>query len=224
MAVNDPTPDIQDQAAELNKVGLKHFSDWEIDEAIAAFSQAASTDPENPEYHLNLARAYARGGNYAEAMRALGDYLHNETDDEVAGQFEWLFSSTFDKVESGLIEGMQALELPVEMIGRAIRMWLEYRLAVGRRPLQLRNPNLWSAALTYLICKVNLLDVDRVEVAAVYDVELNEFKETCTIVVEGLDLIPGDYRYFIGDENPLDKVFEAAQVLDKIYRDFEEEW
>jgi len=43
-------------------------------------------------------------------------------------------------------------------------------------------------------------------------------------VVEALDLIPGDFRYFIGEENPLDKVYEAAQVLDQIYQDIEEEW
>jgi len=171
VAIDQSSAENLSQAIQFNNAGLKYFAEWEIDNAVKAFGKAASTDPSNPEYHLNLARAHARGGNYPEAMRSLGDYLHVEQDEQMAEQFEWLFSSTFDNVESGLIGGMQTLDLPVQMIGRAIRMWLEYRLTVGRRPISYRNPNLWSAALTYLICRVNLYEIDRVEVAAVYEGE-----------------------------------------------------
>lgn len=223
MAVNHSSGESSQQAAEFNENGLKSFALWEMDEAIKSFKQAAEVDPNNPEYHLNLARAYARTGSYPDAMRALGDYLHVEEDEEVAGRFEWLFSSTFDKVESSLIDGTQQLDLPVQLVGRAIRMWLEYRLTVGRRPLQVENPDHWAASLTYLICRINLVDVGRGEVAEVYGIEIIDLKKTCNLIAESLDLIPADYRYFIGDENPLDKVFEAASQLESFYRDLEED-
>jgi hypothetical protein len=35
--------------------------------------------------------------------------------------------------------------------------------------------------------------------------------------------MPADYRYYSGDENPLDKLVEAAQLLDEIYEDFQKD-
>lgn len=223
MAVDKSSGESINQAAVFNETGLRFFTNWEMEGAITSFKQATTSDPANPEYHLNLARAYARSGDFGEAMQSLGSYLQVEKDEELAGRFEWLFSSTFDKVESSLVGGTESLELPIQLVSRAIRMWLEYRLTVGRQPLQIRNPDLWAAALTFLICKVNLYDISRVEIATVYGVELQELKETCYLLVESLDLIPADYRYFIGEDNPLDKVFEAAQQLESFYRDLEED-
>jgi tetratricopeptide (TPR) repeat protein len=223
MALTNLPGEAQQKAAALNEAGLKAFADWEMDKAIESFKQAAEADPENPEYFLNLARAYARSGSYPDAMRSLGKYLHVEKDEEVAERFEWLFSSTFDKVESSLMEGTQRLDLPMQLVSRAIRMWLEYRLTVGRRPLEIKEPDLWAASLTYLICKINLYDIDRVEVASAYGVSLKELKETCNLIVKSLDLIPADYRYFTGDENPLDKVFEAARQLESFYQEMDED-
>jgi hypothetical protein len=48
-------------------------------------------------------------------------------------------------------------------------------------------------------------------------------KERYKALVTTLDLMPGDYRYFTGDENPLDKLADAAQALDDIYNQFREE-
>lgn len=223
MTVDKSSGDSMNQATVFNDTGLRFFTNWEMEGAITSFKQATISDPDNPEYHLNLARAYARSGNFGDAMQSLGSYLQVEKDEELAERFEWLFSSTFDKVESSLVGGTESLELPIQLVSRAIRMWLEYRLTVGRQPLQVRNPDLWAAALTYMICKVNLYDISRVEIATVYGVELQELKATCYLLVESLDLIPADYRYFIGDDNPLDKVFEAAQQLEGFYRDLEED-
>lgn len=223
MAVTNSPGESQRKAAALNETGLKSFTNWEMDKAIESFKQAAETDPSNPEYFLNLARAYARSGNFPDAMRSLGSYLQVEKNEEVAERFEWLFSSIFDKVESSLMEGTQQLDLPMQLVSRAIRMWLEYRLTVGRQPLHIQEPDLWAASLTYLICKINLFDIDRVEVASAYRVSLNDLKSTCNLIVKSLDLIPADYRYFTGDENPLDKVFEAAQQLESFYQDMEED-
>lgn len=223
MTVDKSSGDSINQAVVFNDTGLRFFTNWEMEGAITSFQQATAADPDNPEYHLNLARAYARSGNFGDAMQSLGSYLQVEKDEELAERFEWLFSSTFDKVESSLVIGTESLDLPIQLVSRAIRMWLEYRLTVGRQPLQVRNPDLWAAALTYMICKVNLYDISRVEIATVYGVELQELKDTCYLLVESLDLIPADYRYFIGDDNPLDKVFEAAQQLESFYRDLEED-
>jgi len=81
-----------------NKAGLRFYKNWEIDKAIDAFQDAATKEPDNPEYHLNLARAYARSSDYHQAIGALGDYLSQETNDEVATRYERLFSSALDDV------------------------------------------------------------------------------------------------------------------------------
>lgn len=211
------------RAATQNQKGLDFYVDWEMDQAIIAFQKAAAGDPENPEYHLNLARAYARGGNYPEAMRSLGDYLHVETDENIAGRYERLFSSALDDVEQICIDGMRSMNLPVKMIGKAIQMWLEYRLTVGRRPLRLPKPELWSGALTYTICKINFVEIDRAEIADVYEINERAIKEKFDVLRETLDLMPADYRYFVGEENPLDKLIEAAELLDQIYASFRED-
>lgn len=223
MSITKPSAEMAQQAAEQNEVGLKHYAEWEIDAAVEAFKKAAAADPKNPEYHLNLARSYARGGNYPEAMRSLGDYLHNETDDNVASRYERLFSSALDEVETKLIEGMHSLELPMQQTGKAIQMWLEYRITVGRRPLRIPKPELWAAALTYAICKINFAEKSREEVAAAYNVPERSLREKYQELLQTLDLMPADYRYFTGDENPLDKLVEAAQLLDDIYRNFQED-
>jgi tetratricopeptide (TPR) repeat protein len=211
------------QAQKQNEIGLDNYAKWDIDEAVAAFKKAAKLDPENPEYHLNLARAYARGGKYPEAMRSLGDYLHNETDEVVASRYERLFSSALDEVETLLIEGMPKLDLPIQQTGKAIQMWLEYRITVGRKPLRVPKPALWASALTYAVCKVNIAGKSREEVASVYEVSEKSLQEKYKELLQTLDLMPADYRYFTGDENPLDKLVEAAQLLDEIYEDFQED-
>ena len=85
------------EAAQKNREGLEHFKNWEIDQAVEAFTAATRAASDNPEYHLNLARAYARSSNYHQAMSALGDYLRTETDDKVAERFERMFSSALDE-------------------------------------------------------------------------------------------------------------------------------
>ena len=223
MAVNHPQAEFSQKAAELNKVGLQHFAGWEIEQAIGTFQEAANLDPENPEYHMNIARAYARNGSYPEAMRSLGDYLHVETDEDLSERYERLFSSAFDEVETRLIAGMEALDLSLQLMGRAIQMWLEYRLTLGRRPLSLESVSEWAGALAYVICRLNFREIQREEVAAIYKVDPLSLKNKSEILVETLDLIPADYRYFVGKKNPLDKVFEAAQQMSALDQGFEEE-
>jgi tetratricopeptide (TPR) repeat protein len=193
-----------------------------MDEAVAAFQQATTSYPDNPEYHLNLARAYARSGDFHEAMRSLGEYLRTETDENVAARYERLFSSALDDVEEILIGTMRELEMPIQHIGKGIQMWLEYRITLGRQTLDVDDPALWAAALTYAVAKVNMVDVARADIASAYGVGDEALRQRYLELIDTLDLMPGDYRYFTGDENPLDRLIEAARLLEEIYDRFRE--
>lgn len=213
----------RNRAFQLNKEGLDLYETWEIDRAVRAFSGAIAAAPDNPEYHLNLTRAYTRGGHYDRAMEALGGYLQTETKSDVAARYERLFSTALDDVEVALIEGMKKLEMPLQQIGKGIQMWLEYRIAVGRRPLRIQKPGLWASAVAYAVAKINFVKVSRPEVAKVFGVTSQSLKTRYDDVVAMLDLMPADYRYFTGAENPLDKLVEAAQLLEELDRQFQDE-
>ncbi len=211
------------QAAAKNKEGLTHFTNWHIDKAIDAFGQAIEHDADNPEYHLNLARAYARSGDYQQAMTALGEYLRTEQDEKIAERFERMFSSALDDVETVLIDTMRNNDSTVQQIGKAIQMWLEYRITVGRTPLRIPKPELWAAALTHAVGKVNFVDRKMADVANMYGVSERSLREKYQELVSTLDVMPADYRYFVGEKNPLDKLVEAAKVLEDLDRRFQED-
>ncbi len=208
------------RAIKKNNEGLAFFDNWDIEDAISSFEKAVVADPDNPEYHLNLARAHARSGDFGEAMNSLGEYLRTETNENMATRFERMFSSALDDVESCLIDNMAKLELTVQHTGKAIQMWLEYRITIGRRPLRVPKPELWAAALAYAVIKVNFLDKKRAEVAEIFEVQENSLKKKYDELVGTLDLMPADYRYYTKKENPLDKLVEVAQMLEDLDRRF----
>ena len=208
-------------AANQNKKGLAFYESWEIDRAIEAFQEASRADYNNPEYHLNLARAYARSSSYHQAIDALGEYLRTETDDDVAERYQRLFSSALDEVETLLIDTAQKMGMSTQQIGKAIQMWLEYRITIGRRPLRIPKPELWAAALTYAITKVNFTGTKGSEIATTYKISERSLREKYKDLVSTLDLMPADYRYFVGENNPLDKLVEAAQILEDLDRQFQ---
>jgi tetratricopeptide (TPR) repeat protein len=214
------------RAAEQNKAGLDFYETWELQQAIAAFRAAVESEPENPEYHLNLARTYARQGDFGQAMQALGDYLHNETQDEIASRFERMFSSALDEVEQSLTEVMPSLEMELPQIGKALQMWLEYRIVAGRKPLRIPQPEAWAAAITNAIIKVNAVDISLAKVTKAFGTTEAALKKKYKELIEILDLMPGDFRYYLGEENPLDRVLaagespEAAAILAELERSF----
>lgn len=211
------------RGAKLNETGLSHYQAWELDKAIEALRSAVSAAPNNPEYHLNLVRAYARNGDYDEAMKALGEYLRIETEQDIAARYEQLFSSALDEVEQVMIDTMREMEMPIQQIGKGIQMWLEYRITIGRRPLRISKPAIWAAALTYAVIKVNFVNIKKHEIAKIFKVSERALSEKYNELVETLDIMPADYRYFTGEENPLDKLVEAAQILEQLDRRFQEE-
>jgi len=210
------------QAEKMNEIGLQLYAGWELEGAVEQFAKATQSDPENAEYHLNLARAYARGGDYENAIRALGNYIRTEPDRHLSERYENLFASALDDVEKILIEKMRQARMDIKLIGAAIQMWLEYRIAIGRQPLLIRKPEIWAAALDYTVRKINFRQVSRTELAGLYGTGESSLKSRHEELVAALDIMPADYRYFTGENNPLDKLVEAAQMLEQLEQRFRE--
>lgn len=210
------------RAAKLNLEGLEHYGDWELEDAAQCFKAAVAADPDNAEYHLNMARSLARGGDYENAIRALGDYIRTEPDQRLAERYEKLFASALDDVEQTLIDKMRAAKMDLSEIGAAIQMWLEYRIAIGRQRLTVRKPNTWAAALDYTVRKINFHQTKLKELAGYYGISDSALRERHNDLVKTLDIMPADYRYFTGDDNPLDKLVEAAQMLELLESRFQE--
>lgn len=214
-----PAPTLQ-KARKANALGLQQYERWEIDEAIESLNEAIRLNPEEPQYHLNLARALARYGDYDAARRALGSYIRFEPDKELSERFEQLFGEGMDEVETMLTEQMRKKNVGLEVIGAAVQMWLEYRICLGRRPLVIRKPETWAAALDYTIRKVNFAELSQRDIADLYGVSPSTVRAYHNDLIQTLDLMPCDYRYFRGEENPLDKLVEAAAMLEELEERF----
>jgi tetratricopeptide (TPR) repeat protein len=210
---NIVSPTDEREARALNEKGLQQYQRWEIEEAIESFEKATKLVPTHPDYHLNLARALARFGNYDRALKALGEFVRYESDVHLVDRFEVLFANVMDEVETLITEKMTKRGVPLDEIGASIQMWLEYRIALGRRPLSIRKPQSWAAALDYTVRKINFRDVVLKELSI-----RSHHKD----LVETLDIMPCDYRYFRGKSNPLDKLVEAAAMLEEMERRFRE--
>ena len=211
---------VRQKARQANALGLQHYERWDIEQAIRAFREAIRLVKDEPEYHLNLARALARYGDFDAAKRALGSYIRYEQDKQLAERFEKLFAEGMDDVETLLTQRMSQKRVPMEIIGAAVQMWLEYRICLGRRPLVIRKPETWAAALDYTVRKVNFIELTQREIADLYGVSPSTVRAYHNDLVQTLDIMPCDYRYFRGDENPLDKLVEAAAMLEELEERF----
>lgn len=208
------------KARQANTLGLQYYERWDMDEAIKSFNEAIELYPEEPEFHLNLARALARYGDFDGAKRALGSYIRFEPDRDLAERFEQLFAEAMDDVETLVTQQMTRRDLPLEVIGAAVQMWLEYRICIGRRPLIIRKPETWASALDYTIRKVNFYELSQRQIAELYGVSPSTVRAYHNDLVQALDIMPCDYRYFRGEENPLDKLVEAAAMLEELEERF----
>ena len=214
-----PTSDKR-RAAQLNEEGLLRYRRWEVEEAVRSLREAAELEPDQPYYHLNLARALARFGDYEGTLRALGDLLRTESDPVLTERYERLFGNAMDEVETLLTGVMTQHDLPLDVIGAAIQMWMEYRICLGRRPLVIRKPETWASALDYTIRKINFMELSQREIADLYGVSPSTVRAYHNDLLQALDIMPCDYRYFRGDENPLDKLVEAAAMLEELEERF----
>ena len=210
------------KATEHGRAGVDAYRAWDTDLAVQEFKAAVDLDPENPDYHLALGQALARSGDYDQTLRILGEFMRLEPESHLTERFEQLFATGMDDVEQALTDTMTQAGMPVEEIGAALQMWLEYRVALGRAPLIIRKPETWAAALDYIVRKVNLRPVERHMMAKLYTVSESAIRDRHQDLVETLDIMPCDYRYFTGDENPLDKLVEAAELLEQLEARFRE--
>ena len=204
------------RAQSLNRTGLEHYDRWELESAMTLFQEAARLDETEPEYYLNLARAQVRIGDYELMLQALGDYIRIETDKVMVNRFEALFSNSLDPIEVQLTTIMPQENIPLEVVGSAIQMWVEYRVTIGKAHLDLSRPEEWAAALDYTVRKVNIEDAPLEDIAAWYKTSETAVRHGHSELVKTLDIMPCDYRYFRGDDNPLDKLVEAAMMLEEL--------
>jgi tetratricopeptide (TPR) repeat protein len=223
MSRRKPTSTDKLRAQTLNRTGLEHFDRWEMESAITLFQEAARLDDSVPEYHLNLARAQVRLGDYEVMLEALGNYIRTETDKALISRFEVLFSNALDEVELCLTTVMPQHGMRLEIVGAAIQMWVEYRVTLGQNYLDLNIPEAWAAALDYTVRKVNFQEATLESLARWYNVEEGRIRSWHAELIETLDIMPCDYRYFRGEENPLDKLVEAAMMLEDLEKRFREE-
>ncbi len=211
-----------ERAAAYAREGDKAYKEWDIDKAIERFQAAIRLAPDHADYYLYLAQALSRAGDFDQALRALAEFLRLEPAAEVAERFVQLFASGLDEVESIVTEKMSEANRPIEEIGAALQMWLEYRIALGRQMLSIRKPETWAAALDYVVRKVNLRPVTQREIADLYGVSQTVLRDHFDSLVSTLDVMPCDYRYFVGEQNPLDKLVEAAELLEQLETRFRE--
>jgi len=208
------------RARQANSLGLQQYERWDIEQAIKSYNEAIRLGPEESEFYLNLARALARYGDFDASKRALGSFIRYEEDLELAERFEHLFGAGMDQVEISVTEQMTQQGLPLEVTGAAVQMWLEYRICIGRRPLVIRKPETWAAALDYTVRKVNFQELNQRDIADLYGVSPSTVRAYHNDLIQVLDIMPCDYRYFRGDDNPLDKLVEAAAMLEELEERF----
>ena len=211
------------KAEALYKDALAAYDRWDMDVAVEMLEQVIGLNPDNPSYHMRLAQALSRSGDFDRALRALANYLRLAPDSKVSDRVEHLFASGLDPVEVVLTEQMTEAQMPIEMIGAAIQMWIEFSIALGEEPLRIPKPEAWAAALDYTVRKVNLLDVPLKEIADYYGVSEATVRKHNQTLIDKIDVMPCDYRYFTSDENPLDKLVEAAELLEELEARFNEE-
>jgi tetratricopeptide (TPR) repeat protein len=212
--------DVRERAASCNRQGLEHYERWEVEDAIRRFAEAVQLVPDDPEYHLNLARARARFGQWEETLASLRNFLNLEEDSRLRERFGELFEMGMDPVESILTRTMSSKGMPLEEISAAMQMWWEFRIAAGRRQVSTRKPEGWAAALDYTVRKVNFRRVTQKEIAQLYKIGEGALRSRYEELVEVLDIMPCDYRYFRGDKNPLDMLVQAAMMLDELEKQF----
>lgn len=219
-----PTPSSADRkkAAALHEEAMSAYNRWDVDTAVEKLEAALKFDPANTQYHLNLAQALSRSGDFDRALRALANYLRLAPDSPVAERIEQLFGSGMDPVENMMTEKMTSKNMPLEIIGAAIQMWMEFRIALGEEPLHIPKPETWAAALDYTVMKVNLRGENLDDLATFYDVSTATVRKHHLTLVDDLDIMPCDYRYFTGKDNPLDKLVEAAELLERLEERFKE--
>lgn len=217
------SPAKRKRAEALYQEALEAHTRWDIDQAVKNLEAALELTPDNASYHMTMAQILSRAEDFDRALRSLANYLRLAPDSKVADRIEQLFASGLDPVEEVLTNKMKAARLPLDIIGAAIQMWMEFTIAMGEEPLPIPKPEAWAAALDYTVRKLNLRDTSLDELTTLYAVNGETIRKHHKEIVKALDIMPCDYRYFTGAQNPLDKLVEAAELLEELETKFSQE-
>lgn len=206
------------KADQLSQEGLAYYQNWQLEQAIDSFLEAIKLKDDDPNTYLNLAQCYARLSDYESMRYALGEFIFREHDQTLIDRFERLFGNMMDSVEQILTETMVQHAVSLNIIGAAMQLWLDFRIAVGRAPINVGGlkPWAWAGALDYTSRKVNLQDLPVAQIADWYQVSAEAVLQQYRHLVTALDIMPCDYRYFRGAENPLDRLVEVALMLEEL--------
>lgn len=211
------------RAESLYQEAMEAHRRWDMEQAVKNLEAALELTPDNASYHMALAQILSRAEDFDRALRSLANYLRLAPDSKVSDRIEQLFASGLDPVEEVLTNKMKTARLPLDIIGAAIQMWMEFIIALGEDPLPIPKPEAWAAALDYTARKLNLREASLDELAALYDVNGETIRKHHKEIVHSLDIMPCDYRYFTGPQNPLDKLVEAAELLEELETRFAQE-
>ncbi len=223
MSPTQPSAAKRKQADALYHEALDAHNRWEMDEAIKILESALEIYPNNATYHMTLAQMLSRAGDFDRALRALANYLRLAPESGVVERIEQLFARGMDPVEEILTDTMKSEQMPIDIIGAAIQMWMEFIIAMGEESLPIPKPETWAAALDYTVRKVNLREISLEQLATSYLVSVETIRKHHKELVKKLDIMPCDYRYFTGAQNPLDKLVEAAELLEQLEAHFGQE-
>jgi tetratricopeptide (TPR) repeat protein len=223
MSFTQPSAAKRRKAEALYQEAMDAHQRWDMEQAIKKLEAALDVYPNNAFYHMTLGQMLSRAGDFDRALRSLANYLRLAPDSKVAERIEQLFASGMDPVEESLTDKMTLAQMPIDMISVAIHMWMEFNISMGEEPLNIRKPEAWAAALDYTIRKVNLRDISLHDLGKFYGVSDETIRKHHRSLVKGLDIMPCDYRYFTGDQNPLDKLVEAAEILEQLETKFSAE-
>ncbi len=223
MSPSQPSAADRRKAESIYQEAMAAYDRWDVDTAIEKLEAALQLYPNNTDYHMSLAQSLARAGDFDRALRALANFLRLEPNSPVANRIEQLFASGMDPVEEALTNQMTAARQQLEMVGGAIQMWMEFRIGLGKESLNIPKPETWAAALDYTVRKVNLREVSLSKLAKLYGISPDTLRKHHRTLVEMLDIMPCDYRYFTGNQNPLDQLVEAAELLEKLEVRFQTE-
>jgi len=204
------------KAESLFQEALAAHTRWDMEQAIHKLEGALKMTPDNASYHITLAQMLSRSGDFDRALRSLANYLRLAPESKIVDRIEQLFANGMDPVEQSLTNKMRTAQMPLDIIGAAIQMWMEFIIALGETPLSIPKPEAWSAALDYTVRKVNVREVSLSKLSAFYGVTGETVRKHHKNIVAKLDIMPCDYRYFTGDPNPLDKLVEAAELLEEL--------
>lgn len=112
-----------------------------------AKSKITRTDRRKAMEHQKAGIQAYREWDVDQGLRVLAEFIRLEPDSHTTERFEQLFASGMDQVEEVVTDQMTRARMPVEEIGAALQMWLEYRIALGRDRLIIRKAETWAAAL-----------------------------------------------------------------------------